>query len=233
MTARFHISEGSSIDRGRVADAVTLFVDSFSEPPRRETWSSELASDFLFGLLTTDTIFVEATGADEEMVGFGIALPVHECPDVVGLTPDDRTRDGYYLATVAVASQSRRKGIGRELIALLLHGAFRRSSSHVLARTRRDSHSIRSVLSDFGFHIVASHDAEIGGEAILRDIHSLSRHDYATHTKEHFFEAQSLQGDFRQYSVPGFSRLDAEHLLRTSGIHRDATPHLLEVRRRY
>ena len=118
------------------------FQEVWSDPPYGERWFPEEAEGVLRrNLSVSDSHTLLAVRDSGVVSGFALGCPVSAAPGVVrevrGLLPIEHT---FYFSELGVLEQYRKRGFGRQMVALRLSLLNRQKYHHVLMRisTQRD-----------------------------------------------------------------------------------------------
>lgn len=154
------LEDGLEVHRVDRPDEVAAYRDSFArayvrvfaEPPYEERFTEDEAAR-LWDRLTGDEDDVVLVVLDRgEVVGFAIATPLLEVPDVArelaGLVPPRHT---MYLAELGVVPEHSRERLGRMLAHLRLKLIDEDTFSHVVLRAPQGVRPILDMYEELGF----------------------------------------------------------------------------------
>lgn len=127
----------------------SLYVEAFTEPPRKESWSSDQAQAQLEDYFDHGLIAVEKSA--EGISGFGLTV---------------LEDNAAHLELLAVKKQHRGTGLGRRLIESRLNelmdlGYF---PDMVLTETRADTPAVIALTEAYGFLPIDRYGADYGGD---------------------------------------------------------------------
>jgi ribosomal protein S18 acetylase RimI-like enzyme len=140
------------VSRWRTA-FVGAYQTVFADAPYHERITAEEAEGVYRRLVSVpENIFLIVVRNDEELVAFGVAIPLRYKADVSralsGLVP---VHHGFYLAELGVLKQWRDRGLGRLLIQWRLNLIDRTRYSQVLLRVAASRNASYELYRSMGF----------------------------------------------------------------------------------
>jgi len=159
-----------------VLDAIAqIYVDSFTGPPRFETWTVEQAKSHVEKFVECGADIVVIKDQDNGTIeSFGIGLPMKDYFNKGELIEHGATDSSYYFAELATKPSARNKGYGSLLHQKRLAIARERGFHKLNVRVRQDNDVIIKMLTEkLGFKQVGQYIGSIKNSQSVRLIMEL------------------------------------------------------------
>lgn len=153
-----------------VLDAIAqIYIDSFTGPPRFETWTFEQAKAHIQKFVDCGADLVVIKGDDGTIESFGISLPLKDYFNKDELIAHGATESAYYFAELATKPSARNKGYGSLLHQKRLAIAKERGFHKLNVRAREDNKVIIKMLTKkLGFKQISQYVSTIKNSQSVR-----------------------------------------------------------------
>ena len=144
-----------------------IYIECFTGPPRFESWTAEKVKTHIRKFISAEAdIYVVVE--EDEIVSFGIGLPMSRYHNWQELIENGASKDAYYFAELATREAFRGKGYGRVLQEMRELAAKERGLSRLCVRVRADNETTINMIKKAGFAQVASYTGTIEGSVTER-----------------------------------------------------------------
>lgn len=145
-----------------------IYIECFTGPPRFEKWDKTEVMAHLGKLLAGDADVYVVVEGDEEIVSFGIGVPMTGYFNANELIENGVHPESYYFAELATREAARGKGYGAALQLRREQSALERGHRVLSVRVRADNDITINLLKRNGFSKVGVYEGDIKGSHFER-----------------------------------------------------------------
>lgn len=160
---------------------IDAYIQVFAGAPYHETYTSEEVLEKVWEPHAQDGIVIVALD-DEQVVGFGCAVPILKAPDDVKGFVVQNQPEGYplgrtwYMSELGVLGSHRKRGIAYQLVKQRMDEIVRREHDHYVFRTAAEGSNSLHLYTKIGAaEVAAVQDISLTAQVLDNGSHSDKR----------------------------------------------------------
>ncbi|RRS09344.1 GNAT family N-acetyltransferase [Pseudoalteromonas sp. J010] len=147
-----------------VEQLTELYIATFSAPPRNEEIDSAEIRLLMIKEITEGDVHVIFDASTQKLIGSLSIVPIAHFKDRARF----KLQTGLYISNFMVDTETRGKGIGKQL----LHAALSEAQQEIHTRCRVDALAVNHLFSTHGFELVANYTTTMNGSVAERNIYT-------------------------------------------------------------
>ncbi|WP_440056619.1 GNAT family N-acetyltransferase (plasmid) [Pseudoalteromonas sp. T1lg65] len=154
----------SHIDNDQIEQLTTLYINTFSAPPRNEVIDRNTITALMKKEITEGEVRILIDESGKNIIASLSVTPIEHFKD----RDQFNLHTGLYISNFMVDGQIRGKGLGK----ILLADTLAKASQPIHTRCREDAGAVNHLFQKSGFELVATYTTSMNNSIAKRNIYT-------------------------------------------------------------